>query len=398
MSNKTTFADYAARLHEFIETHSTGRASHLSKGPTDRESQFNGLALELFKIQFEANPVLRALCLKRGVAPAGITTWRDIPAVPTSAFKDLEVTSLAPSERTTVFHSSGTTEQKPSRQFHDAESLALYEASLLPWFRAHLLMNEEDRGRRNLAVYCLTPSPASAPHSSLVHMLATICRALAPLPSEFVGLADAEGGWTLDLDRLLSGLQKSIPLNQPVMLLGTAFTFVHLLDHLSGQDRRMELPPGSRVMETGGYKGRSRAIPKPDLHALLSRHLGVPPSHIVCEYGMSELSSQAYDGPVSDADDSSPNKVRTFRFPPWARVRIISPETGNEAGAGEPGLIRVLDLANVRSVLSVQTEDLGVRRGKGFELLGRAAAAEARGCSLMAIPHRTPRALRAALA
>jgi hypothetical protein len=32
----------------------------------------------------------------------------------------------------------------------------------------------------------------------------------------------------------------------------------------------------------------------------------------------------------------------------------------------------------------VQTEDLAVRRGAAFELLGRAARAEARGCSLLA--------------
>ena len=52
---------------------------------------------------------------------------------------------------------------------------------------------------------------------------------------------------------------------------------------------------------------------------------------------------------------------------------------------GETGLIRVLDLANVWSVMAVQTEDLGVRRGDGFELIGRAAQAEPRGCSLMNI-------------
>jgi hypothetical protein len=50
---------------------------------------------------------------------------------------------------------------------------------------------------------------------------------------------------------------------------------------------------------------------------------------------------------------------------------------------GETGLIRVLDLANVSSVMAVQTEDLGVRREGGFELMGRARMAELRGCSLM---------------
>ena len=79
-----------------------------------------------------------------------------------------------------------------------------------------------------------------------------------------------------------------------------------------------------------------------------------------------------------------------FRFPPWARAQIISPETGREVAEGEPGLIRIFDLANVRSVMAIQTEDLGVRRSGGFEFIGRASHAEPRGCSLMsltALPH-----------
>jgi len=76
------------------------------------------------------------------------------------------------------------------------------------------------------------------------------------------------------------------------------------------------------------------------------------------------------------------NSERQFRFPPWARVQIISPETGREVAEGETGLIRIFDLANVFSVATIQTEDLGVRRGDGFELIGRAQLAEPRGCSL----------------
>jgi hypothetical protein len=72
-----------------------------------------------------------------------------------------------------------------------------------------------------------------------------------------------------------------------------------------------------------------------------------------------------------------------FRFPPWARVRVVSPETGREVVDGETGLLRVFDLANVFSVMAIQTEDLAVRRGDGFELISRAKLAEPRGCSLM---------------
>jgi len=178
------------------------------------------------------------------------------------------------------------------------------------------------------------------------------------------------------------------------MLLGTAFSFVHLLDHLADQNLPFELPAGSRVLETGGYKGRSRSLPKAELHSLITRWLGIPADYIVCEYGMSELSSQAYDHRMSDewrvtSDDRkflrSPSAARSFRFPRWARAQIISPETGRQACEGETGLIRVFDLANVYSVMAIQTEDLGIRRASGFELIGRAAVAEPRGCSLMSV-------------
>jgi hypothetical protein len=156
--------------------------------------------------------------------------------------------------------------------------------------------------------------------------------------------------------------------------MGTAFSFVHLLDYLTETNLRFSLPPGSMILETGGYKGRSRSLPKLELHSLIAQRLGVRAAQIVCEYGMSELSSQAY------SQVSSP-----FLFPPWARAQVISPETGEQVGDGETGLLRVFDLANVFSVMAIQTEDLAIKRGAAFELIGRAALAELRGCSLLAI-------------
>ena len=143
-------------------------------------------------------------------------------------------------------------------------------------------------------------------------------------------------------------------------------------------------------METGGYKGRSRSLPKPKLHALISKHLGVPESRIICEYGMSEISSQAYDHGIPICEPAVDGQgmrcpEHVFQFPPWVRAQIVSPETGRLVNEGETGLILIFDLANVWSVLAIQTEDLGIRRGNGFELIGRAALAEPRGCSLTAI-------------
>ena len=97
---------------------------------------------------------------------------------------------------------------------------------------------------------------------------------------------------------------------------------------------------------------------------------------------MSELSSQAYDT-ASRTQTGRPGIMRYFELPPWSRVQVVSPETGKEVANGETGLIRIFDLANVFSVMAIQTEDLGIRRDEHFDLVGRAQLAEPRGCSLM---------------
>ncbi|MEO7677457.1 MAG: hypothetical protein ABIV39_11910 [Verrucomicrobiota bacterium] len=416
------------------------------------KEQFNELALSLFALQFCAVKPYRKFCEARKISPQTIQHWGEIPALPTSAFKEFKISGLKPEELTQVFHSSGTTGQIPSRHFHNSDSLSLYEASLLPWFQKHLLadwdegwgsdfksknsveetpaltltLSPEERehrlavsdfstdsvsdsaadlsvGRKNIlplpggegwgegerfssldkpGMIFLTPPPALAPNSSLVHMFETVRRELGSRDSLFTGKLDEQKAWALDIEQTLFALRKSMCANLPIALLGTAFSFVHLLDHFAANNIRYRLAEGSRVLETGGYKGRSRSLPKAELHDLITKHLGIPASHIVCEYGMSELSSQAYDQSVERLG-SSVESSRAFRFPPWARVQVISPETGKEVCEGETGLVRIFDLANVYSVLAVHTEDLGIRRSDGFELIGRSPTVEPRGCSLM---------------
>ncbi len=339
------------------------------------DAVFEALALDLFRAQLDFNPGYRALVRARGIRTEQVRARHEVPAAPARAFKDLELTCLPAGERETMFCSSGTTGAERSRHFHCRESLALYGESLRPWFGHHLLRT--DPPRRLLA---LTPPPGQAPHSSLVHMLAAVMRPESGgVDGEFFGEVDADGAWQLDGERLSAAVRRADEDRMPVLLLGTAFGFVHLLDGLAAGGCRLPLPRGSRVMETGGYKGRSRELPRAALHAALLDALALAPGDVVTEYGMSELSSQAYDGGAVAAGGPG------FRFPPWARALVVSPETGREVADGERGLVRVFDLANVWSVMAVQTEDLAVRRGDAFELLGRAPAAEPRGCSLMAV-------------
>jgi hypothetical protein len=340
------------------------------------DGQFNRLALALFAWQREAVPIYGQFCEQRKVRPDAIGHWSQIPALPTGAFREFEVSSLPPGERTRVFESSGTTSQAPSRHFHHAQSLAVYEASLLPWFERHFF------GAQSPPMKLVFLTPEEAPHSSLVHMFKTVRRHCGTPDSVFTGWLQPDGSWGLNIEQTLAIVREAIGANQPIGLLGTAFSFVHLLDALQAGEKSFALPKGSRVMETGGYKGRSREVPKARLRAMITRLLGVPDPNIVAEYGMSELSSQAYDRVA--ADELQPSGF--FAFPPWARARIISVETGAEVESGRRGLLRVFDLANIWSVMAVQTEDLAVGYPHGFDLLGRAERAAPRGCSLLPGP------------
>jgi acyl-CoA synthetase (AMP-forming)/AMP-acid ligase II len=136
-------------------------------------------------------------------------------------------------------------------------------------------------------------------------------------------------------------------------------------------------------METGGFKGRSRTVPREVLRRDIAERFGLPETAVVNQYGMTELASQFYDSTLVD-----PEGPRRKLAPPWARVRFVDPETGQDVRDGEVGQIVIHDLANTGSVAAIQTADLGRAivgadgERIGFDVLGREEGAEARGCSI----------------
>lgn len=315
--------------------------------PTSGGAVFESLALRLFAYQYAHNLPYQRFCNGRGQTPATVERWQDIPAAPAAAFKRFALTCVPESECPVVFHSSGTTGSETSRHFMSAEALELYKTSLIAGYERHF---------PSQPLLALMPPPDMAPHSSLSFMLET-------LGAEFIWGESS----TSQLQSTLSSLAT------PCTVFGTAFAFVNYFDATQGE--RFSLDEGSLVIETGGFKGRSREVEKSELYALFTERLGVTPAHCFSEYGMSELASQFYsqgvDGPKL--------------APPWLRTRILDPVTGTDTAPGQPGLLAHYDLANYNSVLAIQTEDMGVwDEREGFQLLGRAPGAVLRGCSLLA--------------
>jgi len=338
-------------------------------GVPAQDERFGELSLALFAHQFEHCAAYGRFCSGRGRTPARVHDWREIPPVPTGAFKELDLRSFAKDRTSHAFRTSGTATERRGTLWLD--TLELYEASLLPTFRAHVL---PDRAERALTLRVLAPSAREAPDSSLSHMFETVLRETELADSGF----DVKAG-RLDVDGLLRACERATAEARAVALCGTSFAFVHLLDALDGRGVRLRLPEGSRAMETGGFKGRSRELSRSSLYATIEAALGIPPERMVNQYGMTELASQFYDSVLQ-----RPGEPRRKLAPPWARVRAVDPTTGEDVGPGELGALVIVDLANTGSLQAIQTADLGRILGDGFEVLGRDPGAEARGCSIAA--------------
>jgi len=327
------------------------------------EFDFDRLAVDLFRYQAGVSEPWARLLEHLGTDIARIASWRDIPPMPVAAFKTAWV-GIAPPVRCSpatggrTFHSSGTTGRESSRNGLDAAALGVYEASLLAgWDR----FPGGDGIRR--PVIALMPPAAAAPESSLSHM-ATV------LVARDGGAFHAPGTDADWIDAARTALEK---VRNPVAVFGTAFAWVHLFDR--DPHWRTALPEGSMVIETGGYKGRSREVPAAELYGWFRDRLGVPDHACWSEYGMSELASQYWsrgvDGPKL--------------APPWLRTRVLDPVSASDVDRGETGLLCHVDLANVGAAVAVRTADLGMLgMDGGLRCLGRLPGAPLRGCSLAA--------------
>ncbi|MGE5673634.1 MAG: hypothetical protein ACM3XM_07055 [Mycobacterium leprae] len=316
---------------------------------------FGDVALRLFARQYERCQPYRRFCDARHRTPDTVADWREIPHLPVTAFKHARIYS-GEGEPGSFFQTSGTTMGPELRGRHYFQQLDLYAACAKPVFKQFVLPDVD-----RLPMLMLALDPRQNPHSSLSWYLEQQAEAFGTSAAWYV---DESG---LRLEALTAALQS---VREPVALLGTAFAFVHLVD--SGL--KVQLPPGSRVMETGGFKGKSREVGRQELYDLIHSALG-PDVVCVNQYGMTEMSSNCYDQTLVNGSSHKGG-------PDWVRIRMLDPESLEEVEPGQPGVVAVADLANLYSCGFLLTQDIGVQHPDGFEVLGRAPGSEARGCSI----------------
>ena len=310
---------------------------------------FDRLAREVIVYQASAIAAYGRLVEAEGGPPK---RWQDAPLVPTSMFRDLDLCAAkAQAPIDAAFLTSGTSSGRRGRR--RVPDLSLYHAGMEGPFVTNVLAES----RKARPWFSLIPR---SDESSLSHMVTELGKSLS---IETYWAFDDHG---LDVGRLVAKLEA---LTEACVLLTTGFALVHLLDGLI--ERPLILPTGSRMMLTGGFKGRSRSLKESELLHQVDALLGIGPDAVVPEYGMTELSSQAYGRPL--------------RSPPWLKLRVLDPDTLQEQDANRPGLLACFDLLNLDNISALLTSDLAQKNAAGgVTILGRAPGSVLRGCSLSA--------------
>lgn len=333
---------------------------------------FDGLAADIARFQAAHIPGFRRLADAHGAA---LSDAASIPAVPVDAFRLARVAVHPPELDAARFTTSGTTGAAPG--MHAMRTTETYRQLSLSWAIPALTRGRAGR----FVVVALAPDPGSRITSSLAFMMRAL---METLDGRSLGDASAArfdddvherwltGPAGADVPGLDRAARVASARGEPLLVLATSFALALLCDV---RREPFAVPEGSVVMTTGGFKGRTREI-SPDFLAQRAASLfAIPASHIVGEYGMTELTSQLYEL-------GAERRTGIFFPPPWLRVTPVHPETLGPVPAGEEGLARFVDLGNVDSAVAVVTQDVVRTAGDGVLLLGRKPGAAARGCSL----------------
>lgn len=309
----------------------------------ESRADFEAAALELFRFQSKRCAPYREWLQAIDFDPASVKRSTEIPMLPIELFKYHEVYcgEGAPEQ---VFTSSSTTGKGLSR--HAMASLEHYERIFTRAFE-HFYGPAE-----RWSLYALLPNYLEREGSSLVYMVDRLIKRCG------------SGGFYLYNHKALLETMARDP--KPKILLGVSYALWELAEkHPTPLKETI-------VMETGGMKGRREEIAKEELHRILCEAFEV--EHIHSEYGMAELTSQAYS-----------QGENRFHCPPWMEVRvrdINAPE--RLLGYGVRGGIDLIDLGNSSSCAFLQTADVGVSFPDGsFTIEGRIAHSDIRGCNLL---------------
>jgi len=305
-------------------------------------------------------------------SPAVIDYWKRTRrglGVPDAAFKGNPPYLFADEPPVRTFRTSGTTGGERGAAHYSARGLELMNLSILANARRHIV-----RELHSPVILRMVPSAAAAPDMVIAYGMEYIAKAFGH-PELSTCVLGPQG---VDFALLQQRLQAALAANLPVVLIGASFAFVNICDTCEAQGQRWQLPPGSRMVDAGGFKGRSRAVDVDTLRAAVERVFGIPSRQCINLFGMTELASQLYDG----ADvPLGPLGERPKSVLPWVRPQVRDAHSLELRSSGS-GLLEVVDLCILDRPYVVLTGDRGIATEAGVASAGRIERGQSRGCSL----------------
>lgn len=344
----------------------------IEAGPDGDRSRFATLAMRVFEQQYANNEPYRAFCDAGGASPQAVSSWEDVPAYPTDAFKHDVVASFPLEDAVLANLTSGTTSpNQRGRIFRDEDGKRLIFTANRVMTGAYLF--PDFAGGQRCRLLLMTPGPDLAPSMGMAIGMDQTRRAFGTEDSVFL-----VGRSGVDVRALVAALERSQATGVPVALVGSTSAFVYFFNACRRKGRRFVLPAGSRICDGGGYRGRFGVVTRDDFYGLAAEVLDVPSTHCINTLGMAESATNYFDSTLRDAHAGCAG-VRRKIAPPWTRVRAVDPSDGAVLPPGEVGLLQHYDLANLPTVLGVQTDNLGYTDGDdGFEIIGRAKVVDGR--------------------
>lgn len=334
-----------ARVKCFIEDESKG--------------SFTELAKALFEFQYTHLAPAKAYYQSLHIDPENLPSFEDIPPIGLNVFK--EITFFAGEQQIRTFQTSGTSGKGRGSSCFDQSDLDLMETSILVNCKKHLFAD-----KTKTRFLMLIPSPEEAQDIIMTYGMSRIAGKWG-LDTPFYAVSKGNFLSSQAIDFINKAMDDKVPLT----VIGGSFGFVNFIDSIKNKIPALPLPKGSKLLDAGGFKGRSRELDRDDFLALTSSFFDIPKQYCFNLYGLTELSSQFYskgDGPKQP--------------PHWTRVRVCHPLTLQKVADNEKGIAILYDLANISKPFVILTDDLALSHSHGFELLGRASGSAPRGCSL----------------
>jgi len=289
----------------------------------DDGTNFESVALNVFKYQYTYNPLLKQYAQLVSKTPDKIQALEDIPFLPIEFFKSHRI-QTGHWEEEDLFSSSGTTGMITSKH---------YVRDMNAYLQGSRIYFEQCYGDlENIVLLALLPSYLERKNSSLVKMVEHL---IDGTRSPFSGF------YMYDFKKLAETLRNLMLANSKVVLIGVSFA---LLDFAEAYPMSLK-----------------NLRDKFNLQKIDS------------EYGMTELFSQAY-------------MTNGMRFEAAKTMQVYTTDLNDplKTVKNKSGRLAVIDLANLNTCAFIQTNDLAICHSpKSFEVIGRVDDSDLRGCNLL---------------